>query len=150
MSSLHKVLERRILSGTPPDLSVDIGDVKLATARNVLHGSLSAIDLAVKNVEAEQKASRSSMGRLRKLIWQTELSSREQVYGESGLVRKAVEKSEKSVRTAVDSLKWWRLPLQIDDLGPSLTRVISHAWCRDLETHVSTSDPGWLLCTDAF
>ncbi|KZT42483.1 hypothetical protein SISSUDRAFT_1058570 [Sistotremastrum suecicum HHB10207 ss-3] len=136
LSSLHKILERRLLSGEPPDLSVDIGNIKLATARHVLHGSLSAIDFAVKNVEGENKASRDSVGLLRKMIWQTELSSRDQVYGEPNLVRKAVEKSEKTVRSAIDTLKWWRLPLQIDDLGPSLTRVISHAWCRDLETHL--------------
>lgn len=51
-------------------------------------------------------------------------------------ILKAVSKSRKDIKTAMDCLTWWKLLWKVDDVGDIMTTAIDRAWCKDLEHKV--------------
>ena len=58
---------------------------------------------------------------------------------EEGHIVKGWEKAAKIVRPAMDSLKWWKLPLVVDDVSARVNRTVEGACVKEFQNQVSSS-----------
>ncbi|EJD52696.1 hypothetical protein AURDEDRAFT_149328 [Auricularia subglabra TFB-10046 SS5] len=103
---------------------------------------------ATRECEAAAVQARSEVDALRRdaealqlAVDQEKLALSERVLGKdgdnAGTVASQVKKAEEGVAAAMDGLRWWQVPLNVDDLGYIIKSAVNSSWCADLEKRLA-------------
>lgn len=126
-------------------LEVELGGApRDRTARIAVFVSQAATrecELAAAAARTELDALRRDADALQLAIDQEKLALTERVLGkdgdEAGTVATQVKKAEEGVASAMDGLRWWQVPLNVDDLGYIVKSAVNSSWCAELEKRLA-------------
>lgn len=96
-------------------------------------------EVAVRDALAEVEAIKATAIRLQSQIDSEKQRAIEGALGANGneTVAFEVKKAEARVRDAMHKLRWWQVPINVDDLGYILNRTIDSVWGTELEKRLA-------------